>query len=78
VVDSEREHIMTEMFRRVSENGNSGRTIKRWLDQVGFTIRTEKKVTLSIVYQMLKNPFYYGELSILLKTDYGISVNIHH
>lgn len=67
MVDPERGHIMTEMFRRVAENKDSGRTIKRWLDQIGFTTRAGKKVTLSIVYQMLKNPFYYGEFQYPIK-----------
>ncbi|HUD44474.1 MAG TPA: recombinase family protein [Patescibacteria group bacterium] len=60
VVDPDRGHIITEMFERVARNGDSGRTIKKWLDTC-LTTRSGKKVTLSLVYQMLKNPFYYGE-----------------
>lgn len=61
VVDPDRGNVMTEMFRRVAENGDSGRTIKRWLDEIGFTTRAGKKLTLSMIYLMLKNPFYYGK-----------------
>jgi len=61
VVDPDRGHLVTEMFEKVAKNGDSGRTIKRWLDEVGFTTRSGKKATLSQVYLMLKNPFYYGE-----------------
>lgn len=61
VVDPDRGHVMTEMFRRVADNGDSGRAIKRWLDEIGFTTRAGKKLTLSMIYLMLKNPFYYGE-----------------
>ncbi|MBI2314927.1 recombinase family protein [Candidatus Daviesbacteria bacterium] len=68
VIDPDRGSIMTEMFRRVAENGDSGRTIKRWLDEIGFTTRAGKKVTLSIIYQMLKNPFYYGEFEYPIKS----------
>lgn len=60
VVDPDRGHIVTEMFERVARNGDSGRTLKKWLDTC-LTTRAGKKVTLSQIYLMLKNPFYYGE-----------------
>lgn len=61
VVDPDRGHFMTEMFEKVAKNGDSGRIIKRWFDKIGMTTRKGKKITLSQIYQMLKNPFYYGE-----------------
>lgn len=61
IPDPERAHFVTEMFERVAKNGDSGRTIKRWFDKVGMTTRAGKGVTLSQIYMMLKNPFYYGE-----------------
>lgn len=67
VIDPERGPVIKEMFKKVSENGDSGRTIKRWLDGIGFTTRADKKLTLSIIYQMLKNPFYYGEFRYPIK-----------
>lgn len=60
IIDPDRGPIITEMFEKVATNHNSGRTIKRWLDKVGLTTRKGKKVVLSQIYQMLKNPFYYG------------------
>ncbi len=60
VVDPDRGHIVTEMFERVARNGDSGRTLKKWLDTC-LTTRAGKRVTLSQIYLMLKNPFYYGE-----------------
>lgn len=60
VVDPERGYIVTEMFERVAKNGDSGRTLKKWLDTC-LTTRAGKKVTLSQIYLMLKNSFYYGE-----------------
>lgn len=60
VVDPDRGHIVTEMFERVAKNGDGGRTIKRWLDTC-LTTRAGKKIALSQIYLMLKNPFYYGE-----------------
>lgn len=61
VVDPKRGYTITEMFRRVAKEGHSGRTIKRWMDVTGFTTRADAKLTLSMIYLMLKNPFYYGE-----------------
>lgn len=68
VVDPDRGHIVTEMFKRVGLGGQSGRNIKRWFDEIGFTTRTGKKVTLSSIYLMLKNPFYYGEFKYPLNS----------
>jgi site-specific DNA recombinase len=61
IVDPDRGHVITEMFERVAKNGDSGRTIKRWFDQIGITTRKGKGIVLSQIYQMLKNPFYYGK-----------------
>lgn len=61
IPDPERSLFVKEMFQRVAKNGDSGRTIKKWFDNSGMTTRAGKKVTLSQIYSMLKNPFYYGE-----------------
>lgn len=60
IIDPDRGHLVTEMFERVARDGDSGRTLKKWLDTC-LTTRAGKKVTLSQIYLMLKNPFYYGE-----------------
>jgi site-specific DNA recombinase len=60
MVDANRADIVKEMFER-SARGQSGRHIKHWLDETGFRTRRDKRVTLSQLYAMLKNPFYYGE-----------------
>ncbi len=60
VEDPERAPFIKEMFERVALRGDSGRTVKRWLDKQGFTTRSGAQVTLSQIYLMLKNPFYYG------------------
>ncbi len=61
VVDPERAPLIKEMFERVANFGHSGRTLKVWLDEKGLTNRSGKKVTLSQIYLILKNPFYYGQ-----------------
>lgn len=68
IIDPDRAPLIQEMFQRVSDNGHSGRTIKKWLDQSGFTTRQKKYVTLSLIYLMLRNPFYYGKFEFPIKS----------
>jgi len=58
--DPERAPIVTQMFERVGHKGQSGRTVKRWLDRIEFRTRNDKPLALSKIYYTLKNPFYYG------------------
>jgi DNA invertase Pin-like site-specific DNA recombinase len=59
-VDKERASIINQIFNRVANRGHSGRTIKKWLDTIGFTTKNGKKLSLSRIYATLKNSFYYG------------------
>lgn len=61
IPDPERSQFIKQMFERVANQGQSGRTIKLWLDRIGFETRGGKKLALSKVYATLKNSFYYGE-----------------
>jgi hypothetical protein len=49
------------MFKRVAERGHSGRTIRKWFEEIGFKTKNDKLLALSKIYSTLKNPFYYGE-----------------
>ncbi len=60
-IDKERAPIVTQMFHRVANRGHSGRTIKKWLDTIGFTTKNNKRLSLGRIYATLKNPFYYGQ-----------------
>lgn len=60
IVDPDRAPTVTEMFHRVDQNGESGRTIRKWFDSINFTTRSGKPMPLSLIYLMLKNPFYHG------------------
>lgn len=60
VVDPDRGHVITELFGKAAK-GWSGRQIKRWLDNINFTNKSGKAVTLSQVYVILNNSFYHGE-----------------
>jgi len=61
IIDPERGPFVRQMFERVGNRGQAGRTIKRWLDEIGFRTKNNKRLALSKVYASLKNPFYYGE-----------------
>lgn len=60
IMDPQRSPLIKEMFDKVAYMYHSGRMAKEWMDQQGFTTRSGKKITLSMTYLMLKNPFYYG------------------
>lgn len=59
-VDPERAPLIKELFQKVANEGWSGRKVYRWLIDISFTTRTGKPLTLSNVYNVLANHFYYG------------------
>jgi DNA invertase Pin-like site-specific DNA recombinase len=59
-VDPDRAPVIKELFTKVAHNGMSGRKIFRWLREIGFLTRTGKPLTLSNIYVILNNHFYYG------------------
>lgn len=69
IIDPERAPYIKEMFERVAVLGHSGRDLKRWLDESKLTNRSGKRVTLSQVYIILKNSFYYGEFQYPERED---------
>ena len=58
-IDPERAPAVIEMFN-MSADGKSGRHIQKWLRISGIKTRSGADITLSQIYCMLKNPFYYG------------------
>lgn len=60
VLDADRAPIVKEMFERSGLLHQSGRTIKDWLDTSGFTTKAGAQLSLSQIYRILTNPFYYG------------------
>ncbi len=60
VIDPGRGDTIREMFNLVAHKQYSGRVMKRHLDKQKFTNRSGRPVTLSQIYEMLKNPFYHG------------------
>lgn len=59
-LDPMRGPMIRKMFERVAYKGQSGRMIFRWFIKEGFTTRSGKRVTLSTIYIMLRNPYYSG------------------
>lgn len=61
VVDQVRAPMVKKMFEKVAYEHFSGRKIYNWLRfELNFHTRGNKPLTLSGVYRILDNPFYYG------------------
>lgn len=58
-IDPDRAHFVTEMFEKAAK-GESGRDLKKWVNKVDFTNKSGKPISLSQIYRMLKDTFYYG------------------
>jgi site-specific DNA recombinase len=68
IIDPERAFIVKQMFERVATHGHSGRTIKHWLDRMGFKTRNNVNIALSKIYLILKNTYYYGKFEYPLNS----------
>lgn len=61
VLDPERADLIREVFHKAGYEGWSGRRLKAWLDEQGFTNRSGKHVSVSQILVILTTPFYYGK-----------------
>ena len=61
IIDPERAPFIKKMFEYVANDGLSGRQVNDYLHDEGFRTRKGKKVSLSMMYRMFKDQFYYGE-----------------
>lgn len=61
VIDPIRGPIIKQMFEHVAHQGASGRVLQQWLKEVNFTTRKGKRITLSMIYRMLRQHFYTGK-----------------
>jgi site-specific DNA recombinase len=59
-IDPDRSVVIKEIFVKVSDSGWSGRKIYRWLKEIRFITKSGKPLTLSNIYTILNNHFYYG------------------
>ena len=68
IIDPERAPIIKEGFEKVAYMYHSGWMLKEWMDKQGFTTKNGKRITQSMIYLMLRNPFYYGYFEFPLKS----------
>jgi len=70
VIDPERSPIVKKMFEKVAYEKWSGRKIYNWLKfEINFkSINGNKGLTLSNIYLILQNPFYYGVFEYPIKS----------
>ncbi|MEL7665905.1 MAG: recombinase family protein [Candidatus Shapirobacteria bacterium] len=61
VIDPNRGELVKKMFLLVAEESYSGQDLWEWCQQSGLTNKSGKRITLSQIYLMLRNPYYYGE-----------------
>jgi site-specific DNA recombinase len=61
IIDKLRSPIIVQMFEKVAKQAYTGREIKRWLDDIDFRTKHDKRLVLSHIYRALKNPFYCEE-----------------
>lgn len=61
IIDPQRAPVIKKMFEKVAFEHYSGRKIYNWLKhELNFYTRGNKPLTLSGIYRVLDNPFYYG------------------
>lgn len=61
LVDPERAPVVKNMFEKVAHERWSGRKLYHWLKfELNFYTRGNKPLSLSNIYKILTNPFYYG------------------
>ncbi len=61
IIDPERAPFVRKSFEYVVKKGLSGRQVYEQIYEDGFRSKSGKRVTLSMIYRMFKDQFYYGE-----------------
>ena len=70
IKDEQRYDIIKQIYEKVAYDGWSGRKVFYWLrDDIRFTTRRGKPLTLSNIYIILKSTFYYGEFEYPKNSD---------
>jgi len=69
MADPERAPIIKQMFEKVANEKWSGRKLFYWLkDEINFKTKNGKYLSLSNIYLILKNTFYYGVFEYPVKS----------
>ncbi|MDD5751236.1 MAG: recombinase family protein [Candidatus Peribacteraceae bacterium] len=61
IPDPIRGTFVRQAFEKVAYQHTSGRQLHKWMQEVGFTTKLGRTITLSMIYRMLRNPFYTGK-----------------
>jgi len=61
MVDPKRGPVIKKIYERVANEHLSGRDVYHWLKETDFRSINDKHFSLSNLYRLLKNSFYYGE-----------------
>lgn len=62
LIDPQRAPVIKEMFEKVAYEDWSGRDLYNWLvEEKRFKTRNNKNMSLSMIFRMLNDTFYYGE-----------------
>ncbi len=59
--DPKRAHVVRQIFEKIGNDEWSGRQTHRWLTKIKFRARSARFLSLSNLYTIIRNPFYYGE-----------------
>ena len=69
-IDPKRAPLIKKMFEKAAYEQWSGRKLLRWLNgETDFKTRNGKNITLSMVYRILGEHFYYGEFEYPVGSD---------
>lgn len=68
IIDEARAEIIKEAFEKLVYQNYSGNKIKEFMDKKGFTTKQGKLITISMIYLLLRNPFYYGYFEFPIKS----------
>jgi len=61
-IDPKRAPYIKTVFEKVADDGWSGRDILKWItNETDFRTKNNKNLSLSMIYRMLNEPYYYGE-----------------
>lgn len=77
ILDPERAPIIKKAFEKAGYERWSGRRLKAWFDDQGFTNRSGKQVSVSQILVILNTPFYYGRFQYPQAPDAPWYVGAH-
>jgi len=60
IIDPPRAPVIKKIFEKTAYEGYTGRKLYQWLKSINFKARTGKSLSLSNIYLILRNTFYYG------------------